>query len=184
MTPRWLVLGTIFAALFQTAALGKLVWDRASALQSGREVVLKSTGFEPRDMFRGHYVRIRLDISDFDLDGVTVNGKIGYNDPVWVELLPGDDGFAMPTAIHDQQPETSNPVLQGTASFTSGGSVKKARIRFPFSRYYAEKSRALDLDDMNRKGDLGVILSVQPDGTGLIKGLTLDGQKIYEEPLY
>jgi hypothetical protein len=37
---------------------------------------------------------------------------------------------------------------------------------------------------MQRERKLGVILSVADDGTAMIKGLTIEGEKIYEEPLY
>ena len=58
------------------------------------------------------------------------------------------------------------------------------RISFPFDRYFAPKERALEIENIRSDGKLGVILVVSTDGTGYIKGLSIDGKRIYDEPLY
>ncbi|MDP5347464.1 MAG: GDYXXLXY domain-containing protein, partial [Paracoccaceae bacterium] len=55
LTRRWLVAAIIAVALVQTAALAKMVTDRAALLRDGTEVVLETGAIDPRDLFRGHY---------------------------------------------------------------------------------------------------------------------------------
>ena len=75
-------------------------------------------------------------------------------------------------------------MIRGTSRFHADNKGKRVRIGFPFTRYYAPRVRALELEDMNTERRLGVILSLADDGSGVITGLTLDGEKVYEEPLY
>ena len=58
------------------------------------------------------------------------------------------------------------------------------RISFPFDRYFAPKKRAKELEKFRRDQKLGVVLSLNKEGVGLIKGITVEGKVIYNEPLY
>lgn len=182
MTIRTLLIGILIAAAAQTGLMAKIITDRAAALKAGTEVLLETGFIDPRDLFRGHYTTLNLLISTPDPDTVTIEKDIKYNDTIYAELTK-TDGFAQIVAITKTIPDApKGPILKGTAQFNTGN--PRARIRFPFNRFYADKTRALELQDMQREQKLGVILSVSPDGTGMIKGLTIEGEKIYEEPLY
>ena len=49
-------------ALAQTAVLAYMVIDRVRLLSSGREITLPIIPVDPRDLFRGEYVRLGYDI--------------------------------------------------------------------------------------------------------------------------
>lgn len=183
---RWWIAGAVLAALFQTAVLAMIVADRAALLRDGQEVVLEARGYDPRDLFRGHYVQFELAIEEIDPKKVRVEEEIPFGAPVWVELQEGEDGFFRPVALHGRPPdEPHGPVIRGTAGTSiEPGITYPVRVELPFERYYAEKERARDLEAANRGGELGVILALAPDGAGTIKGLVLDGRRIYEEPLF
>ena len=61
----WIAIAVV--ALGQAAVLGWMIWDRASLLANGREVVLEVIPVDPRSLFRGDYVILGYDISRFDL---------------------------------------------------------------------------------------------------------------------
>ena len=185
MTLRWLTLGAVAAALTQTAILAWMIADRAMRIQNGREVLLQSEAVDPRDFFRGHYVRLNLTISDYPTKGLTIDPEIARGDTVYLELTELPDGFFAPISVSRIRPENAaGPVIRGTSQFRADNQGKRLRIGFPFTRYYAPRVRALELEDMNTERRLGVILSLADDGSGVITGLTLDGEKVYEEPLY
>ncbi|PLS23150.1 GDYXXLXY domain-containing protein [Neptunicoccus cionae] len=181
---RFLIAGTILAALLQTGVLAKIITDRAAALQSGQEVLLETGFIDPRDLFRGHYAVLNLQISRIDRSDVTLHGSFTWNDPVYVALDTAGP-FAVPVSLHDAYPtDFGGPVIKGNALFTSDSDNQTLRIDFPFDRFFAPHDRALELENLRREQKLGVILALMKDGTGMIKGLTIEGEKLYEAPLY
>ncbi|GGA15958.1 GDYXXLXY domain-containing protein [Neptunicoccus cionae] len=184
MSRRFLIIGTLLAALLQTGVLAKIITDRATTLQSGQEVLLETGFIDPRDLFRGHYAVLNLQISRIDRNSVSVNGSFTWNDPVYV-ALDTSGPFAQPVSLHDTYPtDFDGPVIKGNALFTSGSDSQTLRIDFPFDRFFAPQERALELENLRREQKLGVILALAKDGTGMIKGLTIEGEKFYEAPLY
>jgi len=57
-------------------------------------------------------------------------------------------------------------------------------IDFPFDRYFAPEWRALEMEDFRNESRLGIVLSVLPDGEAAVKGIVVDGEPIYDEPLF
>ena len=57
-----IVLTLVIVALAQTAVLAGMVADRVRLLKSGREITLPIVPVDPRDFFRGEYVRLGYDI--------------------------------------------------------------------------------------------------------------------------
>ncbi len=82
----WLAIGAV--ALGQAAVLGWMIWDRASLLANGREVVLEVIPVDPRSLFRGDYVVLGYDISRFDLPAGAPTPE--RNAPYYVTLKKTD----------------------------------------------------------------------------------------------
>ena len=183
LLPRRLLLPAVLVvALVQTALAGKMILDRAALLRDGTEVVLQTGFIDPRDLFRGHYAVLALTISQVPMDSIPGPVPFTYGAPVWAELRPGEDGFWTVVALHhDLAQRGEGPVLRGTLLGSGGGSY---RLSFPINRFYADQDRALELENLRREQRLGVIVALAPDGEAAIKGITVDGQKIYDTPLY
>ncbi|MFD1509536.1 GDYXXLXY domain-containing protein [Lacimonas salitolerans] len=183
LSRRLILPAALIAALVQTALAGKMIVDRAALLRDGAEVVL-ATGFvDPRDLFRGHYVVLNLTISQLPKDSVAVSGSPILGNPVWVELTAAPDSdFWQPARLHAALPDMAQaPVLRGTLVGDYGDIYS---IQFPIDRFFAPKLRAQELEDLRAESRLGVILALAPDGEAAIKGITVDGARLYEEPLY
>ena len=73
------------------------------------------------------------------------------------------------------------PVIRGKYEYDAGDQII---LSFPFDRYFAPKERALELEALDRADRMGVILALDGSGNGVIKGLMIDGARVYEEPLY
>jgi len=178
---RWLVAAVIAVALVQTAALGKMVTDRAALLRDGREVVLETGAIDPRDLFRGHYTILNLEITRVSRSTVTVDPALEVNAPVYVSLTESDDGYWRAKGLFAQPQQDSMPVIRGKYEYDAGDQII---LSFPFDRYFAPKERALELEALDRADRMGVILALDGSGNGVIKGLMIDGARVYEEPLY
>lgn len=182
--PRRLILpAVLLVALIQTALAGKLILDRATLLRTGTEVTLQTTFVDPRDLFRGHYAVIDLAISRVPADSIPPPEAPARGAPVWAALIEGEDGFWTVAALHTSPDAEQNgrPLIRGAFL---GHWHDRYTLRFPIDRYFAPKDRALELENLRDAQRLGVIVALSPAGEAAIKGLTIDGQRIYEEPLY
>ncbi|MDX5382792.1 MAG: GDYXXLXY domain-containing protein [Rhodobacterales bacterium] len=181
LTRRWLVAAIITVALVQTAALAKMVTDRAALLRDGTEVVLETGAIDPRDLFRGHYTILNLSITRIDPARVKVDPQLEPGMPVYVVLGPGPDGYWQAENLLAAPPDSPVPVLRGVFEYALDSEII---LSFPIDRYFAPKDRALELEGINRDGRMGVILALDRAGYGAIKGLMIDGQRIYDEALF
>lgn len=187
MKLKWFILGAVIAALLQTAALGKIIFDRADLIKNGREVVLQSGMVDPRDLFRGHYVTLNLTIGRIPAVEVTVVGEPEQRHDVWVSLKKGEDEFWVADTLYSEKPEiAASPVIRG--EYLSGRPVAGGNqfhsIRFPVNRFFAEKSRAKDLEKVRNDRKLGVVVALSEDGDAAIKGISVAGKLIYNEPVW
>ena len=184
---RFLIPAAILAAIVQTGLVGKMITDRAALLQGGTEVWLRTTFVDPRDLLRGHYVVLNLEIERIDtarVDGTQFDPKEnrGYRPPVWISLEQGEDGFWQPRKLWAQRPEDASlTVIKGEFL---GHNNRIYRIDFPFDQYFAPYERAQELEHLRQENKLGVVIALGPDGTGAIKGLVVDGVSVYDEPLF
>lgn len=93
-----------FAALaVQFILLSSVIAFKQFTIWTGETVVLRVEPLDPRDLFRGDYVRLRFAISRIDPAAVGGDDDIGY-DSIWVELVPGEDGIWQPAAIWRRRP--------------------------------------------------------------------------------
>lgn len=96
-------LGLIAAAM--TAFLGFLVINHAAARASGTEVVLDVRGYDPRDIFLGHYSQIATELQQIDATVLEGEDEFESGDPIYVVLAPGDDGSWRAVSLHTVRPD-------------------------------------------------------------------------------
>ena len=73
---RKLLLSLAIVALAQTTVLAAMVIDRVRLLSSGREITLPIVPVDPRDLFRGEYVRLGYDVGRVPIDGAGEGGAL------------------------------------------------------------------------------------------------------------
>ena len=186
MSKRFLWLGVLIAALIQTFFLVDMIRERASLIRNGEEVILRSNFVDPRDLFRGHYVTLNLEISrltDVPTAGDASKEKAGNRYTIWVELeQTEEDGFWTAKTFWWSKPtDPKGPIIAGEYV---GMRDKTRRIDFPIDRYFAPKLEAKRLEKFQRDDQLGVILVLSEDGTAAVKGITVAGERAYDEPLF
>jgi uncharacterized membrane-anchored protein len=183
-------------ALAMTAFLAFMVIHHASARASGTEVVLNVRGYDPRDIFLGHFSLITTDLQR--LDAATLDGEDMFEagDPLYVVLAPGSDGDWQPVSLHTVRPD-SGTVIHGfvqssyrvdsdrTDPQTGEPPLPASEIwvqaAFNIERYYASREMAQQFDrrlrelDPDGRNGVRLILSLPPDGNAIIKGFEIDG---------
>ena len=183
---RNLWLGIAAVALVQAAVLGWMIWERASLLANGREVVLEVVPVDPRSLFRGDYVTLGYDISRIDTPSGPREPKRGED--IYVSLQKGTDGRWSFAGASLEPPVTSadQVVLKGKVQYASRGSEQapaQTGVHYGIESFFVPEGTGRDLEKLVREKKLSALIAVDRAGNAGIKGLVVDGQRVYEEPL-
>ncbi|MCZ8179503.1 MAG: GDYXXLXY domain-containing protein [Rhizobium sp.] len=177
-------------ALVQTSILGYMIEGRASILRSGTEVLLKTVPVDPRDLLRGDYVILTYEISNISTTSIAgTRPQDGEVARLNVRLTPGTDGFWIvsqasfdPLAAEDGSVVViSQPITIYGWEWENAGSLT---VPFGIERFYVPEGEGKPIEDGRNEGRVSVAARVSEDGQAQIRALMLDGEPLYEEPLY
>ncbi|MDR9762333.1 GDYXXLXY domain-containing protein [Rhizobium redzepovicii] len=182
------LLSAIIVAGLQTVILGTIIQSRASILNNGAEVLLKTAPVDPRDFLRGDYVVLNYDISSVRVQ--TVSGGIPAEPgehTLWVRLKKQEDGFwtVIESSFHHLPPLPETVILR-SQPFYSGGLAAgdSIRVEYGIERYYVPEGQGKPIEEARNGGNVAIAVRVSPAGSAQIRGLLVDGKPVYDEPLY
>lgn len=195
-----IVLGLAIAVLFQTAILAQMVWAQITLLQSPTEAVLRTAPVDPRDIFRGDYVILSYDISTMDGRTVPLDPDAENGQEVYV-VLRTTEPYATPLRTLATPPASLNEdeaVIRGKLTWANregrasmdpicedgDESCATYFIVYPVDSYFVPEGTGGEIEEYRNERALGVIVALNGDGDAAIKGLMLDGEKVYDEPLF
>jgi uncharacterized membrane-anchored protein len=173
--------------LAQTAVLAYMVIDRIQLLRVGREIVLPIVPVDPRDFFRGEYVRLDYPAGRVALapaDGVPVK----RNETLYVTLEKTAEGGWRPVDVSRTLRREDNPdriVLKARSLWDAPVHDRwiGATVRYGIESYFVRQGEGPRLEAMARERKLAALVAVDRSGNAAIKGLIIDGKLQYEEPL-
>ena len=186
---RKLLLALAILALAQTGVLAAMVIDRVRLLTSGREITLPIVPVDPRDLFRGEYVRLGYAVGRVParlLEGPRPRQNAAF----YVVLEKRPDGAWVAIKMSRGLPRETSPdriVLKARsafrwASFTSADAVHQ--VRYGIESYFVPEGQGKRLEALAREKRMAALIAVDARGNAAIKGLIIDGQLQYEEPLF
>jgi len=178
----WLGIAAVAAA--QAAVLGWMIWERAGLLANGREVVLEVIPVDPRSLFRGDYVNLGYNISRVDAPSPTPH----RGDDIYVTLQKGAGDTWTVAGSRPQLPASVGPdqvVLKGRVDYTSSAAAGPAQtfVHYGIESFFVPEGTGRELEALVREKKLSALIAVGSDGDAGIKGLVVDGKRVYEEPL-
>jgi uncharacterized membrane-anchored protein len=176
------LLALAVVALAQTTVLGYMVINRVTLLHRGREIVLPIIPVDPRDLFRGEYVRLGYAISTVPMT-LADGARPQRNEVIYVvvEKNAGDEAWRAVRGTRTL-PDDINPdqvVLKGRVLF---GSATLQTVRYGIESYFVPQGEGPRLEALARNRKLAVLVAVDGAGNAAIKGLLIDGKLQYEEP--
>jgi uncharacterized membrane-anchored protein len=180
---RNLLIALAVVALAQTGVLAAMVVDRALLLKSGREIVLPIVPVDPRDLFRGEYVRLGYEISTVPAM-LLVGPAPARNSAFYVTLAKNPQGGWTPVRVAAARPDETDPdriVLRGRSRFTFPASTW---VLYGIESYFVPEGQGRRLEALAREGKMAARIAVDGRGNAAIKGLIIDGVQQYEEPLF
>jgi len=150
----------IAVLVFPILALMFLTGYKSYLWNTGQEVILPITGYDPRDLLSGHYLTYRVEYGIENLcgnqNGHRKRGRDGY-----VCLNPKQFSF--------YPMDSCTLVIKGSCDGFN-------RFEAGIERYYIPEDRAKPLDKDVREGKASIVVSVQPSGKAQIKDLLIDGK--------
>ena len=178
--------------LIQCALLALMVADRTQILRGGVEVTLQTRPVDPRDFLRGDYVVLGYDISQVPAGTLQNQPAPSRNPLVYVKLAPNNDGVYTAVSVHAAPVAVTSPevLIQGHVAYgTSCGTnyrafCEKLTIRYNLEKYFVPEGEGKKLEQARNQQKVRVVAAVLPSGRAAIKRLLLDGEPVYEEPLY
>lgn len=184
------MIAAVLAALIQCGILGYMIQSRASILQHGTEIVLKTEPVDPRDLLRGDYVTLGYSISQFqatDIPGDSI-GYIDESNPIYVALKRGPDGIwaksrASITPFVDLKPD--EVLIRGRSAhgFTPQSS-DFVRINYGIERFYVPEGEGHSIESAQAEKRIDALVMVDATGKAQMKALRDNGVPLYEEPIY
>ena len=187
-TPKALLFGA--AILLQCAMLILMVVDRMQILREGREVTLQTRPVDPRDLLRGDYVTLGYDISQLPAGALAGQPSAERNPIVFVKLAPDAGGLYQAVSVHAGPVAVTAPeiLIRGRVTYSCGSTGRafcdKLTIRYGLESYFVPEGEGRKLEQARNQQKLRIVAAVLPSGRAAIKRLLLDGEPVYEEPLY
>ena len=183
-------LAIITAVLLQVAVLAYMAGQREYILQTGRIVFLKTAPVDPRDVFRGDYVRLWYEISrvngDLLRDGLVdlckkdLQGSYYVYErqdewrkirskPVYGLLSVGADDIAELISLTNKKP-SDGLFIRGRIEYPGFGSLN---VRYGIEAYFVEQGKGREIEQA-RFGEMRVPLEMEVaigrNGTAVLKG--------------
>jgi uncharacterized membrane-anchored protein len=189
--PRYFWPLLILVALVQSVALFKMVYDRDRQIKSGREITIAVKPLDPRDIFRGDYVTLGYDISSLDTSNVSAQTFKDYErgSVAYVTLTPGPDGkwtLGSVAPVFPKNVAASDVVLKARVkSIWLGPDASRGviNLRYGIETYFVPEGTGRALEDKVREHKIDAIVAVGEDGTAVLKGLAIDGERHVDPPL-
>jgi uncharacterized membrane-anchored protein len=178
--------GIAVVALIQTLVLGWMIFERAHLLSTGREVVLEVVPVDPRSLFQGDYVTLGYPMSRIN---VPPGSKFERDSLIYVLLQKAPDGTFSVAGVSAEPPATTSPdqvVLKGRVQYYSeptGQAPGQATVNYGIETFFVPEGTGRDLEKLVGERKLSALVAVDGDGNAAIKGLVVDGKRVYEEPL-
>lgn len=177
---RAFLVAVIAALALPVLALAALVGHQELLLANARILSVPLTGFDPRDLLRGHYIRAQMDwdwerapaISEYEaVDGALC--VLAEMPKPRVRFLPG-------CKAGDRIDADCRLVIAGQARAPSRFAPSQLDNGDGAIQLYVPEARASDLEKLMRErpGSLTVDLAIRADGVAAIKALRIDGQKL------
>ena len=159
--------GLFAAVLLQLAVLGGLFVYSQYPLWVGTEVRLATVPVDPRDLFRGQYVRLNYALSRQSLPEMELPRA---GDPVFT-LLRRDGALWRSDGVRLRKPDGERLFLRGTIRRVSGGEL---HIRYGIEAWFAAPEEALRLERELADGGVARV-RIAPDGRAALVAVEAGG---------
>ena len=157
--------------LAQLLILVGMIAVRAVPLMTGQTVLVRVVPVDPRDLFRGDYVRLSYDFSRVPRDGVEglseKQRSKSEGRTVYVPLVPDSD------RVH-WRAEKITVVKPAGRPFLKGQMSRYGSLEFGIEAYYVQEGAGRQYEQALRDRRLTAELAVTPGGEAALRNLRIE----------
>ena len=170
--------------LLQWIVPAKMIWEQERLYETGITYKIRTVPVDPNDPFRGKYITLRYDISNYTISDVSHLEPIQVNKQIYVQLEEEGEGFAKISHLSDSPPNSKNYLIARIQRFfRETDNTYHFRLSYPFETYFMEESKALKAEQLYRdalrnsdKKTYGVVNISR--GKAVLKDVQVDGISI------
>ncbi|MGB7181065.1 MAG: GDYXXLXY domain-containing protein [Burkholderiaceae bacterium] len=176
---KWLL---VLAITSQVGVLAYMAGGRELILKTGDSIVVRTAPIDPRDPFRGDFVRLQYPFNsprNNSLAGKLGTAPLNRGDPIYAVLKPSPGGLHQLDFLTDERPGQ----LPFLAGYVASGSYRKnrphllrnTRFRYGIEQLFVEQGDGLAIEKRRGRRNttqvpMEVELAVASSGKAIIKG--------------
>lgn len=172
----------IIAIAFQVLVLTFMAGKREYIARTGDVVYLRTAPIDPRDLFRGDYVRLRYEASIVPLARASADiadqvKKYAYGVAVYAALEKGEGGLAEVTGLSTIRPASGIFIKGRLAQAWRFGiaAPETAAVEYGIEAYYVQEGKGLEIEQQQGtrtaiQTPLEMEVALGGDGTAVIRG--------------
>ncbi|MCY7409645.1 MAG: GDYXXLXY domain-containing protein [Chitinophagales bacterium] len=175
------LIALLIVAVAQLFVPSKMIMDHESILVKGNEFKFKTEPIDPADPFRGKYIRLNFEATEFN---VGKEADWESRETVYVILENDEKGFAKIINVAKEIPAVEMQYVKATVSYLSQeDSVNTLWIKYPFDKFYMEESKAPDAETVYREAAIDTnqvayaVVRVL-NGEAVLSDVMIDGKSI------
>ncbi len=172
---KWILAAVV--VVLQVLVLVYMAGEREGIVRNGKTIFLRTAPVDPRDHFRGDYVRLDYEISHVPTNLITGAFLQGIGDtgrkerPAYVALRQGEAGLASLVGLSDQPP-SSGLFLRGRVKGYWAGPI--CPVTYGLEAFFTQQEKAKAMEMLRMRDGVQVPLemevAVSSKGVGVIKG--------------
>lgn len=167
------------ALAFQLLVPAWMAADREMIVRNGERIHLRTAPIDPRDIFRGDYVRLDYEVSTLgghQLSEDLTERSLPKHQVIFTRLAVGSGGLANATSASLNKPE-SGPFLRGRTqqAWTAGKGYGALRVNYGIEKYFVQQGKGIEME--NRRGQrqdvqipLEMEVALDSNGTAVLTG--------------
>lgn len=163
----------LLAIALQLLVPGWMAVERELIVQNGQRIQLRTAPIDPRDIFRGDFVRLDYEISTLGAQQLSTDLReqgVAKGEILYTQLQIGSDGLARATGA-GREPAAQGIALRARApeAWKDPKGKRLLRLRYGIEKYFVEqgKGRAMEKKRGQRSGiQVPLLMEVAVGGSG------------------
>ena len=155
---KWLI---IIVAALQVAVLASMAGQREWVVKTGKTIYLRTVPVDPRDLFRGDYVRLNYDISSVPKsllrDGLVKKYEKGMR--VYAVLDTNESDVGRLAYVTDKKPK-EGLFIRGRVRYRTE-SASSLQIRYGIEGYFVQQGKGKPLEQVRRREGVRIPLEME-----------------------
>ncbi|UCD81222.1 MAG: GDYXXLXY domain-containing protein [Desulfobacterales bacterium] len=168
----------VLAVLMQILVLVYMAGEREHILRYGKIIYLRTAPIDPRDLFRGDYVRLNYEISNIPADSLPLgdDGKMTKGEKIYVYLKENSNGLYELDRVSKSKPRTG-VYLAGRSphEYRYRRFSQPLRLNYGIEAYFVQQGRGREIEQrLGSRNQVQIPLEMQiavgRNGKAVIKG--------------